>query len=509
MSRLRIHMQAIRTILRYYHAEQYSQREIARLLNLSSGTVRNYLRRAESAGLSWPLPAELTDQALEARLFPTQTPSSKRPQPDWQEVHKQLARKGMTLERVYATWIDETPGGYSYGYFCSLYKAWCQQQTVTMRLEHKAGDKLYVDFAGKTMEVYHPVTGEVTKAQIFVATLGCSNYTYVEALPDQSLHSWIAAHVRCLNFLGAVPKVIVCDNLKAAVIRHRRKNIQLNPTYSDFSRHYEIILSPARVRHPQDKAAVETAVKFCSTRILTRLDSQQFFSIEELNQEIRPLLEDLNRQPFQKKSGSRRSQFEELDLPAMRPLPAHPYLFREWKKLKVANNYHVYANKCSYSVPHRYVRQTLDVAISSERVECFAHMKRIAEHTRCETEGGYSTKPEHMPKKHRQFMDRERLLRRARAVGLHTAELITHVLERKSCQEQNFNSVQEILRLKEKYSDERLEAACQYALTRGERAYNCPSIASILKQNQDQRYQAELRTPSLWHNNIRGGDYYS
>lgn len=204
-ARLRISMQDIRTLLRHYDGEQSSKREVARLLQLSPGTVRNYLRRAEAAGLSWPLPERLTDEELEALLFPHSGPISCRPQPDRNQVHQQLSRKGMTLERILFDWIQEYPNGYSYGYFCACYKKRCRAQKITMRIHHKAGERLYVDFAGKRMEVMDPSTGQVTKVQIFVAAMGGSNYTYVEAMPDQTLRSWIEAHVRCLTFLGAGP----------------------------------------------------------------------------------------------------------------------------------------------------------------------------------------------------------------------------------------------------------------------------------------------------------------
>ena len=509
MPNVRISMQDIRTLLRYYYAEQYSKREVARYLQLSPGTVRNYLQRAASAGLTWPLPEHLTDAALEALLFPDLDSTPDRPQPDWKEVHQQLARKGMTLERIWHAWIAHHPEGYSYGYFCACYKKWCRAKKVTMRLRHKAGDKLFVDFAGKTLEVIDPVNGEVTKVQIFVATLGGSNYTYVEAVPDQTLRNWIEAHVRCLEFFGALPRVVVCDNLKAAVTRADRKNPVLNETYKDFARHYDLIISPARVKKPQDKSTVEGAVKYISTRILTELESRQFFDIVELNQAIGPLLDQLNNTPFQKKLGTRRSQFEALDLPAMRPLPKTPYSFREWKKLKVNMNYHVQAKGCYYSVPYRYAHQKLDVWISDHLVECFFKTKAIARHARLRGKGLYSTHPSHMPEHHRRYQDRERILELARAVGPNTLRLIEEVLERRTHQEQNFCSIKGILGLQDRYCKERLDAACALACSLGEAAYNYPSLASILKNGRDQLHEANPVPPPIVHENVRGGDYYA
>ncbi len=258
----------------------------------------------------------------------------------------------------------------SYGHFCVLYRQWSDPRNVTMRLHHKAGEKVFVDFAGTTVDVIDQVTGEVTHAQIFVGVLGCSNYLYVEALPDQKLRSWIGTHVRMFEFFGAVPQIVVCDNLKSAVTRPRGKNPEINETYLDFARHYDTKISPARPRKPQDKSPAETGVKFATNRILSALRTQDFFSIEELNQAIRPMLEDLNALPFQKKLGTRIRQFRELDFPAMKSLPAQPYEFKEFKKLMVNMDYHVQVNGCYYSVPYRLHHKKPDVTITDTLVKC-------------------------------------------------------------------------------------------------------------------------------------------
>ncbi|MXW47039.1 MAG: IS21 family transposase, partial [Gammaproteobacteria bacterium] len=316
-------------------------------------------------------------------------------------------------------------------YFCRRYKQWCRSKKVTMRLHHKAGEKLYVDFAGKTIEVIDPETGQITKAQIFVATMGGSNYTYVEAVPDPTLRSWIGVHVRCLELFGALPRVVVCDNLNAAVTRARRKNPVVNETYKDFARHYDLMIDPARVRRAQDKAVVEVAVKHITTHVLTALDPRQFFSIAELNEAVAPLLEPLNTTPFQKKMGTRKNQFEELDLPAMRPLPEYKYRFRAYKKLKVNMNYHVHANGGYYSVPYRYVHKSLDVWISEHLVECYDQTKHVATHERLAQKGADRTVEEPIPPHPRRYRDRERILSRARSVGSNTAKLVASVLERR------------------------------------------------------------------------------
>jgi len=286
-----------------------------------------------------------------------------------------------------------------------------------------ASDKLFVHFASTTVEVLSRVNGEVTQAQIFVAPLGCSNHTYVEATPDQKIRIWIGAHVRALAFFGAVPKVVVCDNLKAAVTKPHPYHPKLNAIYSDLARHYELAVLPARVRRPQDKSLVEGMVKMVGTRILTSLRGRQFFSIKEVNDAIAPLLEELNNRPFQKKPGTRRSQFEELDWPAMQPLPAEPYAIQEWKKAKVSIDYHVHVNNALYSVPHAYARKQVDVCITNHMVEGCYKGRCIAVHERQHEQGTRRTNAKHMTEDHRQYLDRMHLLKKARGVGTHAEKM--------------------------------------------------------------------------------------
>ena len=355
MPQQRISMRKILEVLRCYYGESYSKRKIAQYVGLSPATVRNYLRRADEAGPTWPLPEAMTESSLESLLFPGDDSSGTRPQPDWKEIHQQLSRKGMTIERVWTKYRASHPDGYSYGHFCELYRAWLGPQKATLRIHHVAGEKLFVDFAGTTVDVTDPSTGETYPTQIFVATLGCSKYTYVEAVMDQRLRSWIGAHVRALEFFGGAPKVIVCDNLKAAVVRHKRHHPDLNPTYRELGEHYGCHIWAARPYRPQDKSVVEGAVKFVTNRILSELRALQFFRLSDLNQRIASMMKDLNDLPFQKQVGSRRSQFEELDFPALDPLPPHRFDYREWKKHKVSFDDHIQVDYAYYSVPSRYI----------------------------------------------------------------------------------------------------------------------------------------------------------
>lgn len=510
MPQRRISMQKIRDTLRYYHEKGLSKRKIATLLGLSPGTIRNYLRRAEQAHLSWPLPEDLTDAALEALLFPASKSSPTRPHPDWNAVHRQLSRKGMTLERVWTTYRTHNPDGYSYGHFCELYKEWSGTRKMTMRMPHYAGEKLFVDFAGTTIPLIDPETGEVSKAQIFVAALGCSKYMYVEAVPDQKLRSWIGAHVRAFTFFGAVPHVIVCDNLKAAVSRADRKCPDLNPTYRELGLHYGTTICAARPYHPKDKAVAEQSVKFVTNRILSGLLTGQFFSLLELNQEIAPLLAELNEMAFQKNTGTRRSQFEALDRPNMLTLPATSFAYREWKKLKASFDFHVQADCAYYSVPHQYAHQKIDVCLHENIVQCFYQSKLIATHPRAQRKWLYSTNCEHMPEKYRRQLARERFLSQARKIGPHVEQLVDLLLSDREHPEQRYRTIRGVLGLVDSYPPERLDAACSLALTLGPRACTCGSISSILKTGRDELiHEVNPDPPPILHENIRGGAYYS
>ena len=503
-----ISMQKIRDILRYYYGDNLSKRKIAQYLLVSPGTVRNYLCRAERAGLGWPLPEGLTDEVLEEMLFPFPK-SSRRAQPDWPKIHKKLSRKGVTLERVWTEYVHAHPDGYSYGHFCELYKQWSGMQNVTMHLDHKAGEKLFVDFAGTSVGFLDAVTGDVANAQIFVATLGYSHYTYVEAVKDQKLTSWIGVHERTLEFFGAVPQVIVCDNLKSAVTRSHRTNPELNQTYRDFSLHYGCKIFPARPYRPQDKSIVELAVKFVTNRILSSLGSRDLFGLEDVNQAIEPMLEELNRLPFQKRPGTRRSQFEELELPAMSALPPDRFAYREWKQLKVRADYHAPVNGKRYSVPCRYAHKRLEACIFEKSIQFFYQNKLIATHLRLGKHETRSTRQEHMPEGHRRYRDQKALLEKARAMGPKVGKLAEILLLNQELPEQNYRTLMGIIGLGKCYPLPRVDAACGLALSLGEEALRYSCIASILQYKRDVDWDKPQSIPQVVHENIRGGDYYA
>ena len=380
-----------------------------------------------------------------------------------------------------------------------------------MRQEHKAGEKLFVDYCGQSVDVTDPTTGEINEAQIFVAVLGASNYTYAEATFSQSLPDWIGAHQRAFHFFGGVSELVVPDNLKSGVSKPCRYEPELNPTYQDFAEHYQTAVLPTRVRKAKDKAKVEVGVLFVERWILASLRNRRFFSLVELNQAIAGLLEKLNNRPFKKLPGTRRKLFEALDKPALRPLPQTPYQFAEWKKARVHIDYHVEVQGHYYSVPYQLTGRQLDVRITAHTIECFHKGQRAASHLRRYKPGGFSTLPEHMPKSHREYSKwtPDRLLNWASKTGPCTAKLAKGVMESRAHPQQGFRSVLGILRLEKMYGPQRLEAACNRALEIKSISYK--SVSSILKRGLDLTAAEDKKkeTPLLDHQNIRGAGYYS
>ena len=405
MPRKRVAMRKIKEILRLKHACGLSERQIAESCRIGKTTVGEYLQRAEAAGLSWPLPAELDEAALEARLFAQPLPPPSCPLPDWAEVQRELKRKGVTRLLLWQEYKEKHPEGVAYPTFTVLYRRWAGACDVVMRQDHKAGEKLFVDYAGMVVPITDAHTGTIYEAQIFVATLGASNFTYAEATPTQTLEDWLGSHRRALEFLGGVPEIIVPDNLKAGVKSPCYFEPELNRAYAEFAQHYGLAVIPARVRKPRDKAKVETGVQIVKRWILAPLRKRTFFGIQEANEAIWELLEELNHKPFQKLPGSRHSAFEELDKPFLRPLPAEPYVLATWKKAKVNIDYHVEIDGHYYSVPHALIRESVELRLTQNTVEVFYKGRRVTSHQRAldlpRHRGRHTTVAEHMPTTHR------------------------------------------------------------------------------------------------------------
>jgi len=505
-------MRKIKEVLRLKWATGMSNRKIATSSGIGRPTVSEYLRRATEAGLRWPLPADLDDARLERLLFPPppDLPAQERGIPDWAHIHGELKHKGVTLFLLWQEYRQANPDGYQYSWFCEHYRAWQGKLDVVMRQDHRAGEKLFVDYAGQTVPIIDRATGEIRETQIFVAVLGASNYTYAEATWSQSLPDWIGSHVRTFRFLGGVPELVVPDNLRSGVSKAHRYEPDTNPTYQDMASHYGVAILPARVRKPRDKAKVEGGVLIVERWILAALRHRQFFSLAELNRVISELLEKLNARPFRKLPGCRREHFEQLDRPALQPLPAEPYVYAEWKKARVHIDYHVAIEGHYYSVPYALIKKEVDVRITRNTIECFHRGNRVASHQRSHYKGRHTTVTAHMPESHRQAGEwsPERLMRWASKTGPATEKLIQNVLGSRKHPQQAYRSCLGILRLSKPYGDERLEAACRRALTLGSCRYK--SIESILKHRLDEQpleTQQELALPDT-HDNIRGPAYY-
>jgi transposase len=505
-------MRKIKEVLRLKFDNQLSKRQIAQSCSIAHSTVSEYLRRFRRASLNWPLPEEIDDNQLEQLLFPRPQIGSphRRPQPDWSYIHQQLRRKGVTLMLLWQEYKELYPNGYQTSQFCHLYRQWAKQLDPVMRQEHRAGEKMFVDYAGMTVAVFDMQSAKMRDAQIFVAVLGASNYTYAEATWTQTLPDWIASHTRAFNYFGGVAQVVVPDNLKAGVSKACFYEPNINPTYLDMANHYGTVVIPTRVRRPKDKAKVEVGVQIVERWILARLRDRQFFSLPQLNRAIADLLPELNGKPFQKMPGSRQSMFESIDRPALKPLPAQTYQYAQWKKATVNVDYHIEVARHYYSVPHTLIKKRIDVRITDTTVECFYKGKRVASHIRSHHKARHSTVKEHMPKSHQKWAQwtPDRFMRWAAKIGPHTARMIERILNSRPHPQQGFRSCLGILRLAKNFGDARLEAACRRALSIGGTSYR--SVESILKHNLDQKPLADQpdNDTSVEHGNIRGAQYY-
>jgi transposase len=455
----------------------------------------------------------MSDSQLHALLFPSAGPvgPSERTLPDYVHLHTELKRKGVTLMLLWEEYYAEHPNGYRYSQFCELYRRWSRKLKVSMRQIHKAGEKLFVDYAGHTLPIVNRYTGEISEAQVFVAVMGASNYTFAEATLSQNLSDWLGSHVRAFEFLGGVPEMVVPDNLKSAVSKPCRYDPELNPSYQDLAEHYGTAVIPARVRKPKDKSKAELGVQVVERWILARLRNQTFFSLAEANAAIRELLEDLNTRSFKKLPGCRKEAFESLDKPALKALPTQAYTFAQWKKVRAGIDYHIEVEGHYYSVPYQLRGKQLDARITDETVECFLQRNRIASHRRSFEKGRHTTVNSHMPKGHQEYAEwtPERLIRWAGKNGPQTAAMTEVILSSRQHAQQAFRSAMGLISLAKMYTPQRLEAACELALEGGATSYK--SVKSILTSGLDQqpRQQSLPDIQPIAHANIRGGHYYN
>ena len=498
-------MRMIKEVLRLRHSSGLSHSQISKALGCSRGAVAEYLYRAQAAALTWPLPDDLDDTALERRLFPPVARSKNRPLPDFGYIHTELKKKGVTLFQLWAEYQEEFPDGYGQSQFCEHFSRYEKSLSLVMRQEHKAGDKAFSDFAGKTLAITNPDTGEVVPAFLFVCTLGASNFTFAELFWDQSSESWCNGHAAAFNYFDGSPRIVVPDNPKPVITKACPYEPDVNPSFAQMAAHYDVAVMPARVRKPKDKAKVEAAVGLATRWILAVLRNRTFFSLSEARSAVRELLDKLNDRPFKMITGSRRSVYEEVDIPELKALPTVPYEYATFKKASVNIDYHVEYDRHFYSVPCQHRGEVVEIRATSSTVEVFRHGKRIASHPRSFADMKASTINEHRPQNHQQYGEwpPERIINWARTIGPSTAALIEAIIERQKYPELGYRSCMGILRLAKKFPEARLEAACHRALAI--RGLSFKSVKSILDSNLDLRGVAEKPLElALVHNNIRG-----
>jgi transposase len=506
----RLPMRKVRDVLRL-RAGGMSKRQIAASLSIGVTTAGEAIRRARRAGLSWPLPGGLSDEALERLLYPPVqvTAKDRRPQPDWPAVHRELRRPGVTLQLLWEEHRGAHPDGYGYSRYCELYRSWERCLSPTMRQLHVAGERMFVDYAGTTLEVVDGTTGEVRSCQLFVAVLGASNYTYAEATFTQRLVDWIGSHVRAFTFFGGVAAQTVSDNLRSGITKACFYEPAVNRTYAEMAAHYGTAIVPARPGKPRDKAKVEVAVQVATRWIAAKLRNRRFFTLFEINAAIRELVTQLNARVTRHLGSSRRALFDEIERPALKPLPVEPYLYAEWKECRVGFDYHIEVEHHYYSVPHALLREQVWVRIAAHSIEVFHRGNRVAAHLRSSSDRRHTTVREHMPSSHRRYADwtPERIRRQAGEIGCNTAALVEIILRERAHPEQGFRASVGILRLVKSYGRDRLESACGRALEIGARSFT--SVNSILKNNLDaNRPAAAADGPSIAHPNIRGPGYF-
>jgi len=506
-------MRQLSEILRLKHELGLSHAQIARALDLSKGVVSKYLSLAAAQAVTWPLPPDTDEAALGRLLMPTPPSRGRLPDPDFVRIHHELKRKGVTLQLLWGEYAAAQAGdALRYSQFCERFRQWQGMQRRSMRQQHQAGEKLFIDYCGPTLPVIDGMTGEIIHAQIFVAVWGASNYTFAEATRSQKIADWIESHVRALAFFGGVPHLLIPDNLKAAVTTPCRYEPGISRSYADMARHYGTAVLPARPRKPKDKAKVEAGVLLVERWILARLRHHQFFSMAELNAAISKLLVELNTRLMQRQPRSRLDLFNDLDKPAMKPLPAERYEFAEWKFVKPGIDYHIELAGRFYSVPHGLVGHQLEARYTESSVEVFHKHQRVAVHPRHGT-AKHSTLDEHMPHSHREHRSwsPSRFLAWGLDIGPATHQVVTGLLENRPHPEHGYRSCLGLLNLSRRYSRLRLEVACSRAIRIGSPNYR--SVVSILRSGLDQIENDPLREladpqPLPAHANVRGPGYY-
>ena len=512
MPKERLPLKDIIEILRLKSAG-FSDRKTAQMLNIHRTTVSKYLDRANELGISYPLPETTDPSTLNEQFFclDAEETVTTRPLPDFKEIAGELRKHPhLTLMQLHREYKEQYEDGIGYTQFCERYRKFINMKAATMHFEHKAGEKLFIDYSGDTVPIFDQKTDEIDfLAQIFVGVLGASNYTYACATQDQKTLSWITGCIQAFEYCGGIPVAIVPDNAKAAVYESSRYEPIINEAFLEFARYYLVEVIPTRVRKPRDKAKVENHVLIVERSILARLRNIKFYSLDKLNEAILELLDELNNKELTNKDGTRQTLFDEIDKPLLKPLPQTRYEYGIWKKAAVQTNYHICHNYRWYSVPYSYIGKQVDMRITNKIVEIFKGGVRIASHKIATYKGEYVTIKGHMPPNHNyeNKWTEEYILKSAENIGDYCQKLLNGIMERKYVKEQGFKACQGILSFPKTYGNDRVEKACERAFKVG--SFSFKSVESILKQNLDQEpLEEEVEIQTVDHPNIRGEEYF-
>jgi len=506
-------MKKIREVLRLRLDLGLSYRKIGESVDCATSVVGDCLLRFKASELSWPVPADILDSELEFRLYPGQASALLlKATPDWLYVHGELKKKSVTKMLLWLEYKALHPDGYQYTQFCTHYQVWAKSADLVFRNEHKAGERVFIDYVGQTMPIWNAATGECKSAQIFIGVLGASNYTYAEATWSQTIPDWLGSHNRMFKAFDGVPEILVPDNLKSAITKACRYDPVVSSAYYSLAKHYDTSVIPARPAKPRDKAKAEAGVLLVERWILAALRNRKFFSLDELNEAIEELLIKLNSKKFQKLDGSRLSLFESIDKPALKPLPTTEFVICDFKLARVNINYHVELDRHNYSVPYQYVQKEAVIRYTPTLVEVFCNNALVATHLRRSQAGGYTTLPEHMPPKHQAHIkwSPERMINWVGEAGANTAKVAEIIIGSRQHPEQSYKVILGLIRMGEQFGLSRLENACARAIAMNTPYYR--SIKNILKSGLDKstnRVATKVESPSINHENIRGPEYFN
>ncbi|MFW9617862.1 MAG: IS21 family transposase [Sulfurospirillum sp.] len=515
----KLSMLKIKELFRLAIEMNLSHRQIAQSLNVSHTVVNRYLKRFKKSNLSYETLLKLGDKEIISALYEHDKKSHKRTIPDWDYIHKEMKRKAVTLELLHEEYVHANPlNHYGYTWFCTRYKEHSSRLTPSMRMSHKAGDKCFIDFSGMTFPVSDPLTGEVRNAEIFVGVLGASGYPFVLAVSSQKKADFIHAHVMMFKSFGGVPRLLVPDNLKSAVVKGGRYEGDINPDYERLAAHYGCAVMPARPLKPKDKPLVENGVKLTQRWILAKLRNHTFFSIAQLNDAINDLLVMYRNKVMKRYGVSRQELFDTIDKPELQRLPLKPYEHKELKLLKVGIDYHIILNYCLYSVPYQLVGEKVEVWYGTHTVTISHNGKVVANHPKLTRKGSFSTQSEHMSSAHQKYLEWSpgRILNWGLTIGKHTSELLKLIMEKRPHPEMGYRSCLGIMREFKKYSakgveEEKLDSIARYAINH--HRFRLKQITDLLKEGIDERYDDSASfLPTLFethhHANIRGSNYY-